>query len=74
MSFFSSFDALFGQKATRLPLERRSGESNGDDAAAVNGTKAETKSEGGTVKASKKGPRFAVELDGVHCFETVVSY
>ncbi|CAN1293510.1 hypothetical protein LINPERPRIM_LOCUS22052, partial [Linum perenne] len=27
MSFFSSFDALFGQKASRLPLERRQGES-----------------------------------------------
>ncbi|KAL2921680.1 Protein RecA [Bienertia sinuspersici] len=22
----------------------------------------------------KKNPRFAVELDGVHCFETIVPY
>ncbi|GAB4826111.1 hypothetical protein Ancab_008981 [Ancistrocladus abbreviatus] len=25
-------------------------------------------------KTLKKNPRFAVELDGVHCFETIVPY
>ncbi|CAL1366521.1 unnamed protein product [Linum trigynum] len=89
MSIFSSFDALsgefFGQKVNKLP-SGLSRQANGADSTKVDGGKSSSpavekkrqESEGSHQEGGKRraagGPRFAVELDGVHCFETLVRY
>lgn len=89
MSMFSSFEALcaessFGQKlsfstGTSRGLQNR----NKDEPATVErerpkqtGSTPPKKDVGGRQKEDqpKKRPRFAPELDGVHCFETIIPY
>ncbi|KAL0299750.1 UNVERIFIED_CONTAM: hypothetical protein Sradi_6634800 [Sesamum radiatum] len=84
MSIFTSFDALsaefFGQKVYLAPSN-----TNKPTAAAA-ATKVDDLKKGTEVKSSSepvktpedrrriRAPRFAVELDGVHCFETILPY
>uniref|UniRef100_A0A6N2KBW8 Uncharacterized protein n=1 Tax=Salix viminalis TaxID=40686 RepID=A0A6N2KBW8_SALVM len=90
MSLFSSFDALiaesFGQKL-RLSF---SASKEGNSPPQVESKKKMEMSEGSSDKSSssKSSPvninkplqqqkmrlRFAPELDGVHCFETIITY
>lgn len=89
MSMFSSFEALcaessFGQKlsfstGTSRGLQNR----NKDEPATVERERPKQtvstppkKDVGGRQKEDqpKKRPRFAPELDGIHCFETIIPY
>ncbi|KAB2066991.1 hypothetical protein ES319_A09G196300v1 [Gossypium barbadense] len=88
MSMFSSFEALLfdshGQKkytATSTPIEK----AKPDEVSCSEGNKKETtefnnlskSSSSSVVKTPQKQrlrPRFAPELDGVHCFETIIPY
>ncbi|KAG8484232.1 hypothetical protein CXB51_022758 [Gossypium anomalum] len=88
MSMFSSFEALLfdshGQKkytATSTPIEK----AKPNEVSCSEGNKKETtefnnlskSSSSSVVKTPQKQrlrPRFAPELDGVHCFETIIPY
>ncbi|KAL3653697.1 hypothetical protein CASFOL_003378 [Castilleja foliolosa] len=85
MSIFSSFDALcaesfFGQK---INLFKGSTSSNNDSTKLVPALKVDDQiKKGKDVNSEKKledrrrtrAPRFAPELDGLHCFETLIPY
>ncbi|GMH29664.1 hypothetical protein Nepgr_031507 [Nepenthes gracilis] len=90
MSIFSSFDALslesLGRKfsvSTPSALDRK-GLSSIDDS--MNDSSSHKKEIGARISGSwtdqnqirreqpSKIPRFAIELDGVHCFETIVPF
>ncbi|XP_062146921.1 uncharacterized protein LOC133854685 [Alnus glutinosa] len=84
-SLFSSFDVLFAEvlgqtvKASFFPSAPKAGQST--DSTATGGVKSQH--DGVPKKAAenvnkkqqprKKTPRFAPELDGLNCFETIVS-
>lgn len=90
MSMFSSFDALgaesFGQKVSfswasgTLKKDVKQQQGSEQKTPATNGGgKDGTSSLPSTPNAkkpqeSRRRPRFAVELDGVHCFETIIPY
>nr|GMD58540.1 AF211539_1 Avr9/Cf-9 rapidly elicited protein 65 [Ipomoea batatas] len=79
MSIFSSFDALsaelFGQKlglswvpfSAKEQKELRAPASGGSDKAASPAPAFDKKP-----RQEQRRPRFAVELDGIHCFETII--
>ncbi|TMW92908.1 uncharacterized protein LOC107013844 [Solanum pennellii] len=86
MSIFSSFDALsaelFGQK---LSFSKPSSEQQGVGTLVSDQKTAATSSTGVLKKAGEASPppssrqqqqqkrqRFALEFDGVHCFETII--
>ncbi|KAF8033406.1 hypothetical protein BT93_D2114 [Corymbia citriodora subsp. variegata] len=88
-SIFSSFDflcaELFGLKVKAQLPTAASTVAGGDPSPLQRGERApriprtESKSVNGTEqKKGKQGqgnfPRFAPELDGIHCFETIVSH
>ncbi|XP_010461114.1 PREDICTED: uncharacterized protein LOC104741885 [Camelina sativa] len=80
-SMFSAFDAMcveiMGKKVTADPYVHRS-ERNATSSCGRGGGQNASFSAKKDEKASKnmdlatKTPRFAVELDGLHCFETIV--
>ncbi|KAI3439776.1 START domain-containing protein [Psidium guajava] len=85
-SIFSSFDflsaKLFGQKV-KAHLPPALGTIAGGDASLLQRSKkapmiSRTESKSGDVteqeKQEESSPRFAPELDGIHCFETIVSH
>ncbi|KAK8497169.1 hypothetical protein V6N13_026900 [Hibiscus sabdariffa] len=77
-SIFSSFDALcaeFWGQAIRPSFAS----STQSAAKAVTTNKVlsqdmNRKQQGNVEKKQQRAPRFALELDGLHCFETLVSY
>ncbi|CAI0397586.1 unnamed protein product [Linum tenue] len=87
-SFDALSGEFFGQKVNKLP-SGLSRQANSGDSAKLDGGKSSSSpspavekkrqegegshQEGGKRRAAG-GPRFAVELDGVHCFETLVRY
>ncbi|GMI96285.1 hypothetical protein like AT5G54165 [Hibiscus trionum] len=84
MSMFSSFEVLlsdyFGQnmKFTATPAEK----SKPTEVSSIKGNNKETVSKNSsppppvakTPQKQRLRPRFAPELDGVHCFETIIPY
>ncbi|GMI76546.1 hypothetical protein like AT1G32928 [Hibiscus trionum] len=74
-SIFSSFDALcaefLGQavKPFFASATHKDGVSGG-----VVPEDMKKKQQGSVEKKQQRAPRFAPELDGLHCFETLVSY
>ncbi|KAI8032039.1 hypothetical protein LOK49_LG01G01800 [Camellia lanceoleosa] len=85
MSIFSAFDALsaetFGQK---VGFSWAAKEGKVDDSTVdrkgVSSPESQMKKDSKVVgnsttqQMTKRRPRFAPELDGVHCFETIVPY
>ncbi|KAL1557705.1 hypothetical protein AAHA92_08255 [Salvia divinorum] len=77
MSMFSSFDALCGEKlgfswSSRSPAAAAAKiddlkKTKGDEGANPSSTAAKD-------RRTTRAPRFAVELDGINCFETIVPY
>ncbi|KAL6508265.1 hypothetical protein OROMI_027496 [Orobanche minor] len=87
MSIFSSFDALwaesfFGQKISLCtcpaPSDKSTSVVESDDQTKKNKKgKDETSRPENNKKEDRRrirAPRFAPELDGVHCFETILPY
>ncbi|KAJ0235551.1 Avr9/Cf-9 rapidly elicited protein [Hirschfeldia incana] len=73
-SMFSPFDAMsaeiMGKKVTAAsyicnPSERNAASSTGQTASSL-------KKDEKATSLAKKQPRYALELDGIHCFETIV--
>ncbi|KAL3521711.1 hypothetical protein ACH5RR_019860 [Cinchona calisaya] len=83
MSLFTSFDALcaesFGQKVglSWAPGAKKQ-QGSSSDVAVVSERKAVDDANKSQVQHQlqqhKRRQRFAVELDGVHCFETIIPY
>ncbi|KAK4601120.1 hypothetical protein RGQ29_010624 [Quercus rubra] len=85
-SIFSSFDALcaefLGQKVratfpsvTKVDRNSNIQAQRHDDGVLNKATDNVNKKQHGSVrKDQQKTPRFALELDGLNCFETLVSY
>ncbi|XVF12835.1 hypothetical protein REPUB_Repub08aG0154400 [Reevesia pubescens] len=83
-SMFSSFDVLcaefLGQAVTRTPTFAST--TNKDCMSFLSGRVEANKvretmkkrQEGNVEKKQQRAPRFAPELDGLNCFETLVSY
>lgn len=75
MSMFSSFDALCAEKlgfswsATPAAAVKVDDPKKSAKGEAVN-----SPPKAGKDRRTTRSPRFAVELDGVHCFETLVPY
>ncbi|KAK8497166.1 hypothetical protein V6N11_000612 [Hibiscus sabdariffa] len=70
-SMFSSFDALcaeFWGQAIRPSF------ASSTQSAAKVSQDMNRKQQGNVEKKQQRAPRFAPELDGLHCFETLVSY
>ncbi|KAL3630749.1 hypothetical protein CASFOL_023733 [Castilleja foliolosa] len=88
MSIFSSFDALcaesfFGQKISHSRGPARSNDTNKQVPAAKIDDQKKGKDVNSCPSQPEKKPgdrrriralRFAPELDGVHCFETIIPY
>ncbi|KAF8060372.1 hypothetical protein N665_1219s0002 [Sinapis alba] len=79
-SMFSAFDAMcaeiMGKKVTAAsyisnPSERNAASSGGCGGQSQTVSSLMKKDEKATNFAAKQ-PRFALELDGLHCFETIV--
>ncbi|GMI95335.1 hypothetical protein like AT1G32928 [Hibiscus trionum] len=77
-SIFTSFDALCAEflGQTIRPSFASSTPKHGKVAIATNKASEDmNKNQQGNVeKSQQRAPRFAPELDGLHCFETLVSY
>ncbi|CAN1228237.1 hypothetical protein LINGRAPRIM_LOCUS1263 [Linum grandiflorum] len=84
-SIFSSFDILsgvefFGQKTNRIPAgDNKKSQPEAvkfDDGKSSPPSVPEKKQQGvesgETRRQQRMGPRFAVEFDGLHCFETIL--
>ncbi|CAN1228233.1 hypothetical protein LINGRAPRIM_LOCUS1261 [Linum grandiflorum] len=87
-SIFSSFDIMssvefFGQKTNRIPAGVSNGNNNKSQPEAVKFDDSKSSSSvpekkqqgvesGETRRQRRMGPRFAVEFDGLHCFETIL--
>ncbi|XP_022736498.1 uncharacterized protein LOC111289598 [Durio zibethinus] len=84
MSMFSSFEAIWAdshaQKLKLAASPTSSEESNPKKVSCEDGNKIETNKNSSPPSAAKKPqqqclrPRLAPELDGVHCFETIIPY
>ncbi|KAL4340989.1 hypothetical protein GQ457_08G035400 [Hibiscus cannabinus] len=72
-SMFSSFDALCAELWGQAIRFRPSFASSTQSAAKVS-QDMNRKQQGNLEKKQQRAPRFAPELDGLHCFETLVSY
>ena len=78
MSMFSSFDALcqklsfsMGHSSKPLvPMKNNGEEVNSNSTPPGQISKAPLQQP----RSQQRNPRFAPELDGVHCFETIVPY
>ena len=78
MSMFSSFDALcqklsfsMGHSSKPLvPMKNNGEEGNSNSTTPGQISKAPLQQP----RSQQRNPRFAPELDGVHCFETIVPY
>ncbi|KAG4187552.1 hypothetical protein ERO13_A08G109100v2 [Gossypium hirsutum] len=80
-SIFSSFDALWGELLGQAVRSSFASTTNKDCVRLFNGRVKVTteedikkKQQGNVEKKQQRAPRFAPELDGLHCFETLVSY
>ncbi|KAK8530882.1 hypothetical protein V6N13_030814 [Hibiscus sabdariffa] len=77
-SIFSSFDALCAEflgQAIRPSFA--SSTQNAGEVVVTNKVLSQDtsrKQQGNLEKKQQRAPRFAPELDGLHCFETLVSY
>ncbi|EOY23698.1 hypothetical protein QUC31_008388 [Theobroma cacao] len=80
MSLFSSFEALwadsYGQK---MKFSGSTEQAKPKKVSCLEGSKKETDKNSSSPANIKKPqqllrPRFAAELDGVHCFETIIPY
>ncbi|CAN6999232.1 unnamed protein product [Brassica rapa subsp. trilocularis] len=74
-SMFSAFDAMsaeiMGKKVTAAsyvcnPSQAASSGGGGDQTVSL------LKKDENATSLAKKQPRYALELDGIHCFETIV--
>ncbi|KAL6560529.1 hypothetical protein OROGR_004088 [Orobanche gracilis] len=84
MSIFSSFDVLcaesfFGQKiilsTCPSPSDKSTTVVESDDQKKKKGKEEASQRENKKEDRRRiRGPRFAPELDGVHCFETILPY
>ncbi|XP_018489902.1 uncharacterized protein LOC108860537 [Raphanus sativus] len=74
-SMFSPFDAMsaeiMGKKVTAASYVCNPSESNAASSGGQTVSSSLKKDENATSMA-KKQPRYALELDGIHCFETIV--
>lgn len=74
-SMFSPFDAMsaeiMGKKVTAASYVCNPSESNAASSGGGTVSSSLKKDENATSLA-KKQPRYALELDGIHCFETIV--
>ncbi|KAB2069822.1 hypothetical protein ES319_A08G117200v1 [Gossypium barbadense] len=80
-SIFSSFDALWGELLGQAVRSSFASTTNKDGVRLFNGRVKVTteedikkKQQGNVEKKQQRAPRFAPELDGLHYFETLVSY
>ncbi|XP_052873971.1 uncharacterized protein LOC128279380 [Gossypium arboreum] len=80
-SIFRSFDALWGELLGQAVRSSFASTTNKDGVRLFNGRVKVTieedikkKQQGNVEKKQQRAPRFAPELDGLHCFETLVSY
>ncbi|KAG5233664.1 Regulator of telomere elongation helicase [Salix suchowensis] len=75
MSLFSSFDALiaesFGQKLRLSFSASKEGNSHNDKSSSSKSCPVNINK---PLQPQKMRLRFAPELDGVHCFETIITY
>ncbi|KAG6383794.1 hypothetical protein SASPL_156438 [Salvia splendens] len=75
MSMFSTFDALCGEKLGFSLSSRSPAAAKIDDLKKTKGDEgANSSSTEGKDRRTKRAPRFAVEFDGLNCFETIVPY
>ncbi|KAH1107405.1 hypothetical protein J1N35_011173 [Gossypium stocksii] len=80
-SIFSSFDALWGELLGQAVRSSFASTTNKNGVRLFSGIVKVTteedmkkKQQGNVEKKQQRAPRFAPELDGLHCFETLVSY
>ncbi|CAN8314029.1 unnamed protein product [Cochlearia groenlandica] len=77
-SMFSAFDALFAELMGKNLLASSFNATAKPTASAASQTQTQTQTqEKGNASSNNMGlvqktPRFALELDGLHCFETIV--
>ncbi|CAH2035045.1 unnamed protein product [Thlaspi arvense] len=76
-SMFSAFDALFAElmgKNLMASSFNATAITTAKSAAPQTQTETQKKDNASSNKMVKKTPRYALELDGLHCFETIVRY
>ncbi|KAF8116371.1 hypothetical protein N665_0019s0049 [Sinapis alba] len=76
-SMFSAFDAMsaeiMGKKVTAASYVCKPSERNAASYGGGGGqTAASLKKDENATSLATKQPRYALELDGIHCFETIV--
>lgn len=73
-SMFSAFDALFAELMGKNLMASSFTSATAKPAAPQTQTQTQNKENASSKKMGlvQKTPRFALELDGLHCFETIV--
>ncbi|XP_018451120.1 uncharacterized protein LOC108822515 [Raphanus sativus] len=71
-SMFSAFDALFAELMVGKNLLAYSFSATATNKPAALQKQAQENEKASNISLGQKTPRFALELDGLHCFETIV--